>query len=127
MALLGNIIWIIFGGFLSFIGYLVGGLALCITIIGIPLGLQSFKLSLFVLFPFGSDTRVTGTGLSGCNILLNVVWLIFGGIWIMLNHLFWGVILAITIIGIPFAKQHFKLVKLAFTPFGREIYELEDK
>lgn len=124
MTFLGNIIWIVFGGFLVFLGYLVGGLALCITVIGIPLGLQCFKLSLFALFPFGSETRTIGTGLSGCNILLNIIWLIFGGIWIVLNHLFWGIILCVTIIGIPFGQQHFKMVRLAITPFGREIYDL---
>ncbi|MBT8449217.1 MAG: YccF domain-containing protein [Gammaproteobacteria bacterium] len=126
MTLLGNIIWIVFGGFFVFLGYLVGGLALCVTIIGIPLGIQCFKLSLFGLLPFGSDTRMTGTGLSGCNLLLNIVWLIFGGIPLVINHIFWGLLLGITIIGIPFAKQHFKMVKLAFTPFGREIYELDN-
>ena len=126
MALLGNIIWIVFGGFFIFLGYLWGGLVLCVTIIGIPLGIQCFKLSLFALLPFGSDTRLTGTGLSGCNLILNIIWLIFGGIVIILNHLFWGLLFAITIIGLPFAKQHFKMIKLALTPFGREIYDLED-
>ena len=124
MSLLGNIIWLIFGGFFIFMGYLIGGIVLCFTIIGIPWGFQCFKLAIFALFPFGSDTRYVESDHSGFNLLLNIIWLIFGGIWIMLNHLFWGIILSITIIGLPFGLQHFKMMRLAITPFGREVYDV---
>ncbi|WP_196140108.1 YccF domain-containing protein [Aliikangiella sp. G2MR2-5] len=126
MSILLNILWIIFGGFFVFMGYIAGGLALCLTIIGIPWGIQCFKLAILALFPFGSEVtsryrQSAPTG--GINILLNIIWLIFGGIWVVFSHLFWGIALCVTIIGIPFGLQHFKLMKLAFTPFGRDIVD----
>jgi uncharacterized membrane protein YccF (DUF307 family) len=124
MSLLLNILWLIFGGIFVSLGYIAGGIALCFTIIGIPWGVQCFKLAIFALFPFGQDTRMADRPASQdlINVILNIIWLIFGGIWVMLNHLFWGLVLCITIIGIPFGIQHFKMVKLALWPFGREIY-----
>ena len=128
MSILLNILWLIFGGFFVSMGYIAGGIALCFTIIGIPWGVQCFKLAIFALFPFGQDTRMADRPASQdlINVILNIVWLIFGGIWVMINHLFWGVVLCITIIGIPFGIQHFKMVKLAIWPFGREIYGLRN-
>ena len=124
MSLLGNIIWFLFGGVFIFFGYVVGGIALCMTIIGIPWGFQCFKLAIYALFPFGSDTRyMDNNGSSSLNLLLNIIWLIFGGLWIVVNHLIWGLLLCVTIIGIPFGLQHFKMMRLAITPFGREIYD----
>ncbi|HPV88515.1 MAG TPA: YccF domain-containing protein [Bacteroidales bacterium] len=121
MNILGNILWLLFGGIIIALEYMVAGLLMCITIIGIPFGLQSFKLAAFVLWPFGKTTRPVESG-SGClSTVLNIVWIFLGGIWIALSHLFWGVVLCITIIGIPFGKQHFKMVSLALTPFGRQI------
>ncbi len=121
MNLLGNIIWLIFGGILVFIEYMVAGLVLCVTIIGIPFGVQCFKIGILSLAPFGREIR-EAPGDSGClSTMLNIIWLVVGGIWIALTHLVFGVILAITIIGLPFAKQHFKLMSLSLTPFGREI------
>jgi len=121
-----NLLWILFGGLFVCLGYISGGIALCLTVVGIPWGLQLFKLGLLSLFPFGSEvvTRYPeATPASGLNLLLNIIWLIFGGIFVMLNHLVWGVVLCLTIIGIPFGMQHFKLMKLAFTPFGRTIID----
>lgn len=101
--------------------YLLSSLLLFVTIIGIPFGLQTLKLAGLALWPFGKDTRVTEHS-SGClSTLMNVIWILFGGIWICLTHIVFGILLGITIIGIPFAKQHFKLATLALTPFGREI------
>lgn len=101
--------------------YLISGVLLCITIIGIPFGIQIFKLGFFALLPFGQkavDTPSSG----GClSIFMNILWLILGGIWIALSHIVFGLILCITIIGIPFGMQHFKLAGIALTPFGREI------
>ena len=120
MKLLGNIIWLVFGGIEIAIEYLVASLAMMITIIGIPFGLQSLKLGLLALWPFGSEVKKKPT--SGClNTAMNVLWFFVGGIWIFLTHLLYGIVLCITIIGIPFGKMHFRLAKLAFSPFGKEV------
>jgi uncharacterized membrane protein YccF (DUF307 family) len=121
MNFIGNIIWLIFGGFFAAVGYFLGGLVLCVTIIGIPFGLQCFKLAGAVLLPFG--TRVVNNSSSGgcLPLFANIIWLLFGGFWTALNHLFWGFVLALTVIGIPFAKQHFKLLELSLMPFGKEV------
>jgi len=124
MSLFGNIIWLIFGGIFIFCGYVIGGIALCMTIIGIPWGFQCFKLAIYALLPFGSDTRRTDANDSSLNLLMNIIWLIFGGLWVAISHLIWGLLLSITIIGLPFGLQHFKMMRLAFTPFGRQIYDI---
>lgn len=125
MSLLLNILWLLFGGIFVFFGYIVGGIALCMTVVGIPWGVQLFKLALFSIFPFGQETRAREQQPLGgsVNIILNIIWLIFGGIWVALNHLFWGIFLCITIIGIPFGLQHLKMVKLAIWPFGKIIVD----
>jgi uncharacterized membrane protein YccF (DUF307 family) len=119
MSAVGNILWIVLGGgIFLFFEYLLGGLILCLTIIGIPFGVQCMKLSLLALVPFGKEVTQTKTG-SGClSVLMNVLWIIFGGIPLALTHAVFGILCAITIIGIPFAKQHMKLVALSLTPFG---------
>ena len=121
MKTLGNIIWVVFGGFFIFLEYLVAGLLLCITIVGIPFGLQAFKLAYMALWPFGKRIEYMDYAPGCLSTFMNILWLILGGIWIALSHLVLGVLFGITIIGIPFAKQHFKLVSLALTPFGRRI------
>lgn len=121
MNFIGNIIWFLCGGFFAALGYFVGGLVLCVTVIGIPFGLQCFKLAGAVLFPFGKRV-VSHPSSGGCLALLaNVIWIFCGGLWTALNHLFWGIILTLTIIGIPFAKQHFKLIELSLMPFGKDV------
>jgi uncharacterized membrane protein YccF (DUF307 family) len=123
MNLIGNIIWIIFGGLLVCIEYIVAGLVLCVTIVGIPFGIQCFKIAMLSLFPFGREVRDV-PGDAGClTTIFNIIWILVGGIWIALTHLIFGVLLAITIIGLPFARQHFKLMSLSFSPFGKEIVE----
>lgn len=122
MKLLGNIIWLIFGGLVTAVEYFIASAALMVTIIGIPFGLQTIKLGLLTLWPFGQEIRYRESS-SGClNLIMNILWIIIGGIWISLTHLLFGFILLITIIGIPFARQHFKLAQLAITPFGYDIY-----
>ena len=121
MKTLGNIIWVVFGGLAIAIEYLISGLALMITIIGIPFGLQSFKLGILALWPFGSTVREKEQQLGCLNLLMNVIWFFIGGIWIWLTHIFFGIIFYITIIGIPFGKMHFRLAKLALSPFGKEV------
>lgn len=118
MSIIGNIIWLLFGGIFIAASYFIGGLLMMITIIGIPFGLQAFKLGILALWPFNSKVVPNGnTG--GCvNTLLNVIWILTFGLTIALEHIVLGVIFCITIIGIPFGKQHFKLARLALTPFG---------
>jgi uncharacterized membrane protein YccF (DUF307 family) len=121
MNLLGNLIWLLFGGIIIAIEYFAGSLILMITIVGIPFGIQTLKMSSLSIWPFGRDTRVHDRA-SGCiYILMNLIWLFTGGIWIALTHAIFGLILCITIIGIPFGLQHFKLTAVALNPFGRDI------
>lgn len=119
MSLLGNIIWLIFGGFLTGAGYIIGGVALCATIIGIPFGVQSIKIGVANFTPFGREVRELENANSVTKTIFNMLWLILFGWEIALAHFIHGIILAITIIGLPFAKQHFKLIPLALFPFGR--------
>ena len=124
MKIIGNLIWLLLGGIIIAIEYLIGSIALMITIIGIPFGLQTLKMASLAVWPFGRDSRVHSRS-SGClYILMNVIWLIFGGIWIALTRALLGLVLCITIIGIPFGLQHFKLTSLGLTPFGRDIVHL---
>ena len=123
MHFIGNIIWLIFGGFFVALGYITGGLALCITIIGIPFGIQCFKLATFVIWPFGSKI-VNTNGSGGClQTLGNVIWLLCGGVWIAITHLVLGILLCLTIIGIPFGKKHFELIELSLMPFGKKVVD----
>lgn len=121
MSLIGNVIWILCGGLVSCLGYLWGGLVLCCTIVGIPWGLQSFKIGIATLAPFGKSVRPNGASIPGLSCLLNLVWLVFAGLWIALCHLFFGILLCVTIIGIPFGIQHFKLMRLGLHPFGYDL------
>lgn len=118
MELLGNLIWLIFGGFLIGLGYILGGIGLCLTIIGIPFGLKAIRMGLASFTPFGKVSTPRASG-GGClPTAFNIIWLILFGWEIALAHLLSGIILFITIIGIPFARQHFKLVPVALMPFS---------
>jgi len=119
MSLLGNIIWLVFGGFLSGVGYILGGISTCLTIIGIPFGIATIQIGVASFTPFGRQIKKGPEADSTLVLILNLVWLVIFGWAIALNHLLWGILLAITIIGLPFAKQHFKLMVLALFPFGR--------
>ncbi len=124
MSTIGNIIWLLFGGIIISLEYFVSSLLLMLTIIGIPFGLQTLKLALLALWPFGHTTHQYGME-SGClQVLMNVLWLVFGGIFICLTHLAMGILLTITLVGIPFGMQHFKMVALALSPFGRRIVSI---
>jgi len=121
ISFLGNILWIIFGGFFAALGYLVGGCVLCATVVGIPFGLQCFKLAGLVLMPFGSRV-VYNPGSSGClSLILNLIWIVTGGWYTALIHLAFGMLFCLTIIGIPFGMQHFKLLPVSLAPFGKRI------
>ena len=113
MNILLNLLWLIFGGIFTAVEYLISSVVMMITIIGIPFGLQTLKMATLALWPFGKKV-VTVPSSGGClSLLMNIIWILVGGICICLTHLAWGVILCITIIGIPFGVQHFKLAGLA--------------
>lgn len=121
MKILGNIIWLIFGGILIAIEYFISSIALFITIVGIPFGLQTLKLGILALWPFGSQI-VHKEAAHGClSIFMNIIWFFVGGVPIFLTHMGFGILFLITIVGIPFGLQHFKLASLALTPFGHDI------
>lgn len=121
MSLIGNIIWVLLGGIWLSLFYLFGGLLLCLTIVGIPFGVQIMRLGWFALWPFGGEVKPTDN-VSGClPILMNVLWIIFGGIEVAVAHLTLGVAFCVTIIGIPFGLQHFKLMMYALLPFGHRV------
>jgi uncharacterized membrane protein YccF (DUF307 family) len=121
MNFIGNLIWLLFGGFVAALCYFFGGIVLCITLIGIPFGLQCFKLAGLVLWPFGKKV-VSVSSNSGCLcILANIIWILVGGIAVTLNHIIMGAFLYITIIGIPWARQHFKLIEISLMPFGKKV------
>jgi uncharacterized membrane protein YccF (DUF307 family) len=123
MRILGNILWLLLGGIITALEYFISSIILMITIIGIPFGIQTLKLGVLALWPFGKTT-IQSERSSGClYIIFNIIWILIGGIWIALSHLVFGLILYITIIGIPFGNQHFKLAGLALTPFGRDIID----
>ena len=121
MRLIGNILWIVFGGFLSALGWILAGCLWCVSIIGIPVGLQCFKLASISLNPFGKEIRYEGEAVS---FLLNVVWFLVSGWLLSLGNFLLGLILCITIIGIPFGKQCFKIAKLSLRPFGAVVERL---
>jgi uncharacterized membrane protein YccF (DUF307 family) len=119
MNFIGNVIWLLLGGIIAAILWFVAGLILCITIIGIPFGLQCFKIAGFVLWPFGKEIELGHFGAGG--LIMNIIWLIFFGWEFALTHLGIGLVLCITIIGIPFGLQHFKFAQLGLMPFGAKI------
>ncbi len=119
MKLIGNLIWLVFGGLIGAIAWSIAGLLWCVTIIGIPFGIQCFKIARLVLWPFGSQVTVGDFGFGG--LLANVVWIVLFGWELCIGHLITGVIFWITIVGIPFGNQHFKFAKLSLIPFGARI------
>ena len=118
MSCLGNILWILFGGFLLALLWVFFGVLWCITIIGIPIGLQCFKFASLAFSPFGREVQYGGGVVS---ILLNIIWILTSGVPLALCSAIFGLILCCTVIGIPFGLQHFKLAQLALMPFGATI------
>lgn len=118
MGCLGNVLWVLLGGWITSLSWALAGLLWCITIIGIPVGTQCFKLAGLSLFPFGKEVVYGGGTVS---LLVNIIWLLISGIPLAIEHATCGVLLCITIIGIPFGLQHFKLAKLALMPFGARV------
>ncbi len=121
MNTLGNIIWLVFGGILIALEYFVASILLFFTIIGIPFGIQTMKMASVALWPFDKEVVSSGSS-NGClSTLMNLIWIFIGGIWISISHLLFGILFSITIIGLPWGIQHFKLAALALTPFGKEV------
>lgn len=118
MRIIGNIIWIIFGGLLSALGWVIVGFLWCITIIGLPVGLQCFKFASISLNPFGKEIRYEGGAVS---FLLNIIWLIAGGAEMALGNLIIGLFFCITVVGVPFGLQFFKIARLCLCPFGAQV------
>jgi uncharacterized membrane protein YccF (DUF307 family) len=125
MNLLGNILFFVFGGFVIFLGYLLGGIVLCLTIIGIPFGIQCFKLAGGVLAPFGREVRETEPPGGTLGLIMNIIWIILPGLELAIMHLLLAAFFAVTIVGIPLAMQHIKLLPLALLPFGRIMRDTE--
>jgi len=125
MRTVGNILWFVLAGFWLALGYVVAGIVMCVLIVTIPFGIQSFKLASFTLWPFGRTVveRPDASPALGC--IGNVIWLVFAGIEMAIAHLIAGVALCLTIIGIPLGVACFKLIPLALTPFGKEIVPVD--
>lgn len=119
MSLIGNILWFFVGGFLPALLWFFFGLLWCLTIVGIPIGVQCFKMADLQLLPFGRDVYYDGAGLG--SFVLNILWIIFGGIELAVANATIGVVLCLTIVGIPFGMQSFKMAKLSLMPFGAKI------
>lgn len=121
MKFIGNILWLVLGGLIVALYYFLVGLVFCVTIIGIPFGYQLMKMGVFALWPFGREIK-PDTNDGGClSIIMNVIWIFVGGIEIASIHAFFGLLCCLTIIGIPFGVQHFKMTLLAVVPFGKKI------
>lgn len=118
MKLIGNIIWLFTGGLVSAIGFLCLGVLWCVTIVGIPFGIQSIKMAELALTPFGKRVRLNFSS----HPIVNILWFIFGGFAIWFAYIVGGLVLCVTVVGIPFGLQIFKFAKLAAFPFGAVVY-----
>jgi uncharacterized membrane protein YccF (DUF307 family) len=118
MNTLGNILWLILGGLELAVAWAIIGIVLCITIVGIPLGIQAFKMAGLTLTPFGKSV-VYGGGVG--SLLANIIWVVLVGIWMAIGYVIAGVLNCITVIGVPFGIQSFKMAKLALWPFGAQV------
>ncbi len=121
MNIIGNLLWWVFGGLEAAIGYFSGSIAMALTIVGIPVALQTLKIGMLCLWPFGAEVKDTESPVGCIRIPLNILWIVCGGFWAWLMHIAFGVLLFVTIIGIPFAKQHFKMARLSLAPFGKDV------
>jgi uncharacterized membrane protein YccF (DUF307 family) len=121
MSFIGNVLWLILGGFIAGCGYILSGLLLCLTIVGIPFGMMAIRIGIATFAPFGKRVVERENANSTLRVLFNIIWIILFGWELALAHLASAVVCAVTIIGIPFAVQHIKLVPLSLLPFGRDL------
>ena len=124
MSLIGNIVFFIFGGFAIFLGYVLGGILMCLTIIGIPFGLMCFRLAGSVLAPFGREVVETEPPGGALTLIMNIIWIILPGLELAIMHLLLALFFALTIIGFPLAVQHMKMVPMALLPFGHVMRDI---
>ena len=125
MRVLLNAIWLVFGGLWLALGYAVVGIVMCILIITIPFGIASFRIALFCIWPFGR-TLIRRDDAGAASVIGNVIWFILAGWWLAIGHLVTGVLMCLTIIGIPLGLANFKLIPVSLTPFGREIVDIDE-
>jgi len=125
MRLILNVLWLVLAGFWLFLGYVAAGVLWCITIIGIPFGIASFRIGFFALWPFGRTVVKKPTAGVG-SAIGNVIWFIFSGLWLAIAHAVTGVALCVTIIGIPLGLANFKLIPVSLLPLGRDIVPVDD-
>ena len=116
--MIGNVVFFVFGGFIIFFGYVLGGLLLCLTIVGIPFGFMCFRLAGGVIAPFGREVCETEPPGGALTVIMNIIWIILPGLELAIMHLVLALLFAVTIVGLPIAAQHMKLVPLALLPFG---------
>ena len=121
MRLIMNVLWFIFGGFLSGTAWLIAGVLLAITIVGLPWTPAAFRIAGFSYWPFGR--AIVDRDVGAVSVVLNILWLVLAGWWLALHHILLAAALAVTIIGIPFAWQHVKLAILSLTPVGKRVVE----
>lgn len=118
MSAIGNILWFLFGGLIGGLSWVLAGLIFCVTIVGIPVGMQCFKMAQLAFFPFGKEVVYGGGGFS---FLVNLIWILFFGWEMAIGYAVLGLVWCVTILGIPVGKQCFKMAKLALMPFGAEV------
>lgn len=123
MKLIGNILWMIFGGLATALEYITASVILMMTIVGIPFGIATLRIGLYVLWPFGQKVVDKDTGMAhGClDVAMNILWILTGGIFIWCTHILLGLLLCLTVIGIPFGRKQFTMARLALTPFGKQV------
>ena len=120
MSLLLNLVWLVFGGLVLFLGYLLAGLLMCLTVIGIPFGIAAFRIGFYALWPFGR--RVVSRPTAGVGSAVgNVLWLVLAGWWLALGHVVTGIAMCLTVIGIPLGLANFKLVPVSLLPLGKDV------
>jgi len=124
MSLIGNLVFFIFGGFVIFFGYVLGGRLMCLTIIGIPFGLMCFRLAGSVLAPFGREVVETEPPGGALSLIMNIIWIILPGLELAIMHLLLALFFALTIVGFPLAVQHMKMVPMALLPFGHVMRDI---
>ena len=124
MKLLLNLIWLIFGGLVMALGYAVVALVMFVLIVTIPFGIASARIALFCLWPFGR-TIVRRPDAGAGSLIGNIIWLLLAGWWLALGHLITGLLMCLTIIGIPLGLANFKLIPVSLTPFGRDIIDVD--
>jgi len=124
VRLLLNLIWLVFGGLWLALGYALVALVMCVLIITIPFGIAAARIALFCLWPFGRTVVVRGDAGAG-SLIGNVIWFVLAGWWLALGHLVTGVLMCVTIIGIPLGLANFKLIPVSLTPFGRDIVDID--